>query len=86
MARLNDRKREVAIEIGRGQSNAEISANLHLSIPTVKTHVSAILTKLALNNRVQIALLAHDVGLDEDDSRSHSQGRQTGGPIADHNV
>jgi DNA-binding NarL/FixJ family response regulator len=72
MARLNDREREVAIEIGRGESNAEISANLHLSVPTVKTHVSAILTKLGLNNRVQIALLAHDVGLEEDDSGSHS--------------
>lgn len=60
---LNDREREVAVEVGRGSSNAEIASALHLSVPTVKTHVSAILTKLDLNNRVQIALLAHDAGL-----------------------
>ena len=39
---------------------------LYLSVPTVKTHVSSILTKLDLNNRVQIALLAHDAGLLDD--------------------
>lgn len=63
LARLNDREREVAVEIGRGRSNAEIAATLHLSVPTVKTHVSSVLTKLDLNNRVQIALLTHDAGL-----------------------
>jgi DNA-binding NarL/FixJ family response regulator len=36
---------------------------LHLAVPTVKTHVSNILAKLDLNNRVQIALLAHEAGL-----------------------
>jgi DNA-binding NarL/FixJ family response regulator len=36
---------------------------LYLSVPTIKTHVSAILAKLDLNNRVQIALLVHDAGL-----------------------
>jgi DNA-binding NarL/FixJ family response regulator len=65
LAVLNDREREVAEEVGKGRSNAEIAAALHLSIPTVKTHVSAILTKLDLNNRVQIALLTHDAGLRE---------------------
>jgi DNA-binding NarL/FixJ family response regulator len=39
---------------------------LYLSVPTVKTHVSSILTKLDLNNRVQIALPAHDAGLLDD--------------------
>jgi DNA-binding NarL/FixJ family response regulator len=39
---------------------------LYLSVPTVKTHVSAILTKLDLNNRVQVALLVHDAGLLDD--------------------
>jgi DNA-binding NarL/FixJ family response regulator len=47
----------------RGQSNAEIAATLCMSVPTVKAHVSRILAKLDLNNRVQIALLAHDAGL-----------------------
>jgi len=63
LAVLNAREREVAVEVGRGRSNAEIAAALHLSIPTVKTHVSSVLAKLDLNNRVQIALLTHDAGL-----------------------
>jgi DNA-binding NarL/FixJ family response regulator len=66
LARLNDREREVALAVGQGRSNAEIAAGLYLSVPTVKTHVSSILTKLDLNNRVQIALLAHDAGLLDD--------------------
>jgi DNA-binding NarL/FixJ family response regulator len=60
---LNDREREIAVAVGEGKSNAEISATLYLSVPTVKTHVSRILTKLDLNNRVQIALLVHDADL-----------------------
>ena len=63
LADLNDREREIAVAVGEGKSNAEISATLYLSVPTVKTHVSRILTKLDLNNRVQIALLVHDAGL-----------------------
>ncbi|WP_406302245.1 response regulator transcription factor [Streptomyces sp. NBC_00885] len=67
MASLADREREVAVAVGRGRSNAEIAATLYMSVPTVKTHVSRILAKLDLNNRVQIALLAHDAGLLEED-------------------
>ncbi|MBO3744826.1 response regulator transcription factor [Streptosporangiaceae bacterium NEAU-GS5] len=63
LAVLNERERDVAVGVGQGRSNAEIGAVLHLSVPTIKTHVSSILTKLDLNNRVQIALLAHDAGL-----------------------
>jgi len=59
---LTDREREVAVAIGLGRSNAEISRELFMSIATVKAHVSRILEKLELNNRVQIALLAHDAG------------------------
>ncbi|MFG1817041.1 response regulator [Kribbella sp. NPDC049174] len=66
LADLNDREREIAVAVGEGKSNAEISATLYLSVPTVKTHVSRILTKLDLNNRVQIALLVHDAGLLDD--------------------
>ncbi|MFE4533468.1 response regulator [Streptomyces scopuliridis] len=57
---LAEREREVALAVGRGQSNAEIAAGLYMSVPTVKAHVSRILAKLGLNNRVQIALLVHD--------------------------
>jgi DNA-binding NarL/FixJ family response regulator len=66
LALLNDRERQVALAVGQGRSNAEIGARLYLSVPTVKTHVSSILTKLDLNNRVQIALLVHDAGLLDD--------------------
>ncbi|MEU6254764.1 response regulator transcription factor [Streptomyces sp. NPDC047043] len=63
IAALNDREREVAVAVGRGLANAEIAADLFMSVATVKTHVSRILAKLDLNNRVQIALLAYDAGL-----------------------
>ena len=61
---LAARERTVAIEIGAGRSNAEIAARHHIGLTTVKTHVSAILTKLDLTNRVQVAVLVHDAGLD----------------------
>ncbi|WP_336216937.1 response regulator transcription factor [Nonomuraea sp. LPB2021202275-12-8] len=60
LARLSDREREVATAVGQGRSNAEIGRELFMSVPTVKAHVSRILTKLGLNNRVQIALLVYD--------------------------
>jgi DNA-binding NarL/FixJ family response regulator len=62
LARLSEREREVAVAIGSGKSNAEISRELYMSIATVKAHVSRLLEKLGFNNRVQIALLAHDAG------------------------
>jgi len=61
--RLSEREREVAIAIGQGKSNAEISAELFMSVATVKAHVSRLLSKLEVSNRVQIALLAHDAEL-----------------------
>ncbi len=64
---LNQREREIAVAVGQGKANAEISGELYLSVPTVKTHISRILAKLELNNRVQIALLAHDAGLLDSD-------------------
>ncbi|WP_308206122.1 response regulator transcription factor [Actinoallomurus spadix] len=63
LARLSDREREVVIAIGQGKSNAEIGSELYMSVATVKAHVSRLLAKLELNNRVQVALLAHDAGL-----------------------
>jgi DNA-binding NarL/FixJ family response regulator len=69
LAALNDREREVAFAVGRGLANAEIAAVLFMSVATVKTHVSRILAKLDLNNRVQIALLAYDAGLLEEPER-----------------
>lgn len=63
LAGLSDREREVAVQVGRGLSNADIGAVLFLSEATVKAYVSRLLTKLELNNRVQIAMLVHDAGL-----------------------
>ena len=60
---LSERERDVALALGQGRSNAEISAELFMSVATVKAHVSRVLTKLDLNNRVQVALLVHDAGL-----------------------
>ncbi|HET7799228.1 MAG TPA: response regulator transcription factor [Humibacillus xanthopallidus] len=57
---LTDRERDVALAVGRGLSNAEISRELYLSVPTVKAHVSRILDKLGSDNRVQIAIVVHD--------------------------
>ena len=60
---LSEREREVALAVGRGLSNAQIGAELYLSVATVKAHVSRLLVKLGLANRVQIALLTHDADL-----------------------
>ena len=60
LATLTDREREVAEAIGRGLSNAEISAELFMGVPTVKTHVGRLLMKLEVENRVQVAILVHD--------------------------
>lgn len=60
LATLTDREVEVARAVAGGGSNAEISRELYLSVPTVKAHVSSILAKLGLSNRVQVALLVHD--------------------------
>jgi len=62
IGRLSPRELEVARAVGRGLSNAEISAELHLSVATVKAHVSKLLEKLEVANRVQIALLVRDAG------------------------
>lgn len=60
---LTERELEVAVCVGRGLSNSEIASELYLSVPTVKSHVSRLLTKLACTNRVQVAMVVHDAGL-----------------------
>ncbi|MFI5893956.1 LuxR C-terminal-related transcriptional regulator [Actinoplanes sp. NPDC051513] len=62
LGRTTDREREVASAVARGLSNAQIGAELGMGVPTVKAHVSRLLTKLGLDNRVQLALLVHDAG------------------------
>jgi DNA-binding NarL/FixJ family response regulator len=60
LALLSPRENEVAVAVGQGHSNAEIAAELHMSVATVKAHVSRLLSKLEVDNRVQIALLVQD--------------------------
>ena len=60
---LTEREKEVAVAVGRGMTNADIAAELYLSVPTVKAHVSRLFDKLGVTNRVQIAMVVHDAGL-----------------------
>lgn len=62
LADLTEREARVALEVGRGLSNAEIARELHLSVPTVKAHVSRVFDKLGVTNRVQVAIHVHDAG------------------------
>jgi DNA-binding NarL/FixJ family response regulator len=59
-------EREIAVirAVATGLSNAEIATVLYMSVATVKAHISTILSKLGLDNRTQIALLAHDAGIE----------------------
>ena len=60
---LTGRELEVAVAVAQGLSNAEIGRRLFMSEATVKAHVSRVLAKLGLTNRVQAAILVHDAGL-----------------------
>ncbi|MGG1637367.1 DNA-binding response regulator [Paenibacillus sp. FSL A5-0031] len=59
---LTEREKEVLLLIADGQSNKEIAEELHISVKTVKTHVSNLLMKCELDDRTQLAVLAHRKG------------------------
>jgi DNA-binding NarL/FixJ family response regulator len=60
---ITDREEEVLTLIARGRSNAEIAADLHLSLTTIKTHVGRLLVKLRARDRVQLVIAAYESGL-----------------------
>ena len=60
---ITDREREVLALVGRGMSNQEIGAELHLSPATARTHVGRLLTKLGVRDRVGLVVVAYESGL-----------------------
>ncbi|MGC9665214.1 response regulator [Planosporangium sp. 12N6] len=61
--RITEREREVLTLVGRGRSNAEIAADLHISVATAKAHVARLFTKLDARDRVHLVIIAYEMGL-----------------------
>jgi DNA-binding NarL/FixJ family response regulator len=63
LANLTERELTVLRAMATGASNAEIAAELFVSVATVKTHVARVLSKLRLRDRVQVVVFAYETGL-----------------------
>ena len=59
---LTDREEEVLATVAQGLTNAEIAETLHISLSTVKAHLSSLMTKLEARNRVELAIWAYETG------------------------
>jgi DNA-binding NarL/FixJ family response regulator len=63
VAELTEREREVLALVAQGLSNSELVDALHVTLPTIKTHVSRILAKLGARDRTQLVIIAYEAGL-----------------------
>lgn len=59
---LTDREEDVLVTVARGLTNSEIADELHIGLSTVKTHVTALMNKLGVRNRVELAMWAYETG------------------------
>ena len=59
---LTEREEQVLLTIARGRTNAEIAAELHISLGTVKTHIGSLMAKLGARNRVEVAMWGYETG------------------------
>lgn len=57
---LTEREEEVAVTVAQGRSNAEIAAELYISLSTVKFHIASLMSKIGARNRVEIAIWAYE--------------------------
>ncbi len=62
VAPLTEREEDVLVTVARGRTNSEIAQDLHISLSTVKTHLTALMNKLGVRNRVELAMWAYETG------------------------
>jgi DNA-binding NarL/FixJ family response regulator len=74
LAALTDREREVLVQVATGRSNAELADVLHISRATAKTHVSNLLAKLGVRDRIQLVVLAYESGVVSPTDGNHGPG------------
>ncbi|MFD3491883.1 response regulator [Streptomyces sp. NPDC058690] len=60
---ITEREREVLTLVGRGMSNSEIATHLYISVATAKAHMARLLAKLEARDRVQLVIMAYEMGL-----------------------